>query len=336
MLRTVAMMIALLNFGLLPIAHANAPVERTLCVYDPGGANGDFFNAMKDYRLEALKVGVNFLMKPYTDEQTLFDDFKAGQCKGAVMTATRARPLHPFVGTLEAMGALPEYGQLKTIIKTLARSRAASLMKSGEYESAGVYPGGAIYLFVNDKTLNTVQKLAGKRIATLAFDDAAKTMVGKIGASMISSDVSTFAGKFNNGAVEACYAPAFAYKALELYKGIKDKGGVVRYPLAQMTLQILIRSADFPEGFPAKSRAIVAKTVDKALTMVQKAEASIPAEHLIDIPKADKDKYDEMFLDVRVELRDKQKVYNPKALHLLRKVRCKADSSRAECVQKRE
>ena len=70
--------------------------------------------------------------------------------------------------------------------------------------------------------------------------------------------------------------------------------------------------------------------------MVKKAEAAIPAKHWIDIPKADMEKYDEMFLDVRVELRDKQNVYNKKALTLLRKVRCKADPSRAECVMKRE
>ena len=47
--------------------------------------------------------------------------------------------------------------------------------------------------------------------------------------------------------------------------------------------------------------------------MVKKAEAAIPANHWIDIPKADMEKCDEMFLDVPVELRDKQNVYNKKA-----------------------
>ena len=333
-LTTVSLLLASLTLPMT--ANAQGAVEKTLCVFDPGGANGDFYNAMKDYRLEALKLGVNFTLKPYTDEQTVADDFKAKQCNAAVMTGTRARPLHQFAGTLEAMGAMPKYDHLKKVVKILSNPRAAKLMKSGDYESAGVFPAGAIYLYVNDKSMNTVQKLAGKRLATLSYDTAAKTMVKKVGAAMVSADVSTFSGKFNNGAVDACYAPAFAYKALELYKGIKNKGGVIRYPLAQMTIQILIRSSDFPADFPAKSRTLIAKGIDKAIAMVKQAEASIPAKHWIDIPKADKEKYDEMFLDVRVELRDKQKVYNKTALKLLRKVRCKADPSRAECVMKRE
>jgi hypothetical protein len=173
-------------------------------------------------------------------------------------------------------------------------------------------------------------------LATLAFDEAAKTMVRKVGASMTAADVSTFAPMFNNGSVDACYAPAFAYKALELYKGIGSKGGVIRYPLAQMTMQLLIRSADFPADYPQKSRVLAAKNFASGLKISRQAESAIPSKHWIDIPDADKKKYDQMFLDVRVELRDTQKVYHPVALKLMRKIRCKADPSRAECVMKRE
>ena len=43
-----------------------------------------------------------------------------------------------------------------------------------------------------------------------------------------------------------------------------------------------------------------------------------------------------MFLEVRLRLRDREKVYAKKALKLMRKVRCRADAERAECAEKKE
>ena len=315
------------------------PLKRTLCVYDPGGKSGDFFNLMeKSYQVDVLALKgkdqpnrVQFELIAHTDEQTVFDDFKAKKCHAMVVTGTRARPLLPFTGSLEAMGALPTYSLLKRVIKSLSSPKASKLMKKGDYETVGIIPGGSVYLYVGDRKLNTVKLLAGKKIATLSFDKAAKTMVDKIGASMISAEISTFAGMFNNHAVDACYAPAFAYKALELKKGLKKGGGVINYPLAQVTLQIIIRSADFPEDFPQASRKLVASYASKAIKTAKKAEKKI--EDWIKIPKADQDLYDEMFRKVRVELREK-KIYHKYALKLMRKLRCKSDPSRPECVGK--
>jgi len=163
--------------ALIPFSGMAQPVAKTLCVYDPVGVNGDLFQMMKKFQLEALGLGVKFELKPYTNEKTAAADFQASQCNAVLVTGTRARPFHKFAGTLEAMGALPKYAHLNTAIKALSRAGAGKLMKSGEFESAGVFPGGAIYLYVNDKNINTVEKLAGKRLATLAFDEAAKTMV---------------------------------------------------------------------------------------------------------------------------------------------------------------
>jgi hypothetical protein len=322
-----------LCLGMTIQAQANA--KKTLCIYDPGGASGDIFNMMKDFRLELVGHGVDFELKAYTDEPTVAADFKTSICTAALITGTRARDLHKFSGSIEAMGALPEYAQLKRVVRTLANPKVASIMKSGTYEVAGVFPAGAVYLFVRDRNVNTVGKLAGKKLATLSFDKAAQTMVRKVGASMIAADVSTFSGMFNNASVDACYAPAFAYKALELYKGLGSKGGVIRYPLAQMTMQLLVRSADFPPAFLQTSRELASKAFQKAQKTALQAESAIPAKHWIEIPAADKERYDEMFLDVRVDLKNAG-VYHPKMLGLMRGVRCKTDATRAECTQKRE
>ncbi len=332
-----ALKLLTLSAGLAALASpAMAAEKRSLCVYDPGGANGDIYNMLKDYRTNAAGWGVDFTMKPYTDEKTAAEDFKAGQCHAVLMTGTRVRQFHKFSGSLEAMGALKTYGQLKTVISSLSKKRAGKLMKSGNYEVAGVWPGGAIYMLVRDRKVDTVAELAGKRIATLEYDEASKVMVRQVGASMVAADVGTFSGMFNNGSVDACYAPATAYKALELYKGIGKKGGVVRYPLAQLTLQLLVRTKDFPADFGEKSRAFAASKFNMGMKFVKDAEKAVPAKHWIDIPAADKGRYDEMFLNVRVRLRDKEKIYHKTTLKLLRKIRCKTDPARAECAEKRE
>jgi hypothetical protein len=254
------------------------------------------------------------------------------------MTGTRGRSLNQFSSTLEAMGALPSYALLKSALKPLLSSAKGSriLNPAGATEVAGILPGGAVYLLVRDRSVNSVEKLAGKNIATLDFDTAAKVMVKHVKASMSAADVSTFAGMFNNGNVDAAYAPATAYKALELYKGVGSKGGVIRFPLAQMTLQLFVHSDRFPEGFGQKSRSYTIKNFDRALSSVKKAEKDIKAGSWVEISGDDKARYEQMFQEVRLRLRDQEKVYHKKGLSLLRKVRCRKDGSRAECAQAKE
>ena len=49
------------------------------------------------------------------------------------------------------------------------------------------------------------------------------------------------------------------------------------------------------------------------------------------IPEADKLRYDEMMRDARIAL-TKEGTYNKDMMSLLRKIRCKHEPSRAECV----
>jgi hypothetical protein len=318
------------------VAVPAAAQERTLCVYDPSGANGDAFSLAKEFRTAAVAWGVTLNLKPYTDEKTASEDFKSGKCHGAVMTGVRTRAFNKFSATFEAMGGLQTYAQMRQLMTNIASPKAAGLMKRGDYETAAIFPGGSVYLFVSDRNIKTVGDLAGKRIATLDYDVAAKIMVQQVGASMVVADIGTFAGMFNNGGVHACYAPAAAYQPLELKKGLGTKGGIMKYPLAQLTMQVVIRSADFPATFGQKSREWAAKEFNKFLKVINKADKSIPAKFWVDVPKADQDKYDLLFRDVRVRLRDNEKAFDGQALKLLRKIRCKADATRAECAEAKE
>ncbi len=126
-------------------------------------------------------------------------DFNAGQCDAVAATDIRIRPFNRFTGSISAVGALPSYDDLKTLLATLAQPKAASLMKDGDYEVLGIVPAGAGYLFVNDRSIDTAGELAGKRIATLDYQKDAIHMVNYVKATVVPSDITNFAGKFNNG-----------------------------------------------------------------------------------------------------------------------------------------
>lgn len=164
----------------------------------------------------------------------------------------------------------------------------------------------------------------------MSFDSAANTMVKHVGAAPVSADMTSFAGKFNNGSVDVCYAPSLAYNAFELYKGLDPKGGIVRFPLAQMNAQIILKSDRFPEGFGIASRNAVKVQTAKAFTLISQQDASIDDKWWIDLPTADKDQYMEMFRGVRIALA-KDETYHPSMLKLMKKIRCKKDPSHSEC-----
>ncbi|RME21504.1 MAG: hypothetical protein D6798_17965 [Deltaproteobacteria bacterium] len=320
--------------ALAAFAGPAAADTRTICTYDPAGKSGDYFKILEDLALQAESWGVTLEIKGYTDEETAAKDYEAGQCDGVVATGVRLQRFNRFPSTIEAIGALPTYRHLEQMIDALAKYEPKGLV-SGEHETAGILPVGAVYLFVRDRNIDTVEELAGKRIATMDYDKAAPVMVDKVGAIMVPADLGSIGPKFNNGDVDACYVSAPAYKPFELERGLGSNGGVIRYPIAQATLQLLIRRDRFPEGFGSKARKFFADKFDEAIAIVKKAEAEIPERYWIDVGQSTEG-FDDMFLNVRLELRDKHKAYDPAMLHTAAMIRCGIDPSRPECAEKKE
>ncbi|PHQ26912.1 hypothetical protein CLH62_04825 [Marinobacter guineae] len=324
---------ALTLAAIAPIASAQTV---KMCVFDVIGANGDVFNMIKDYALEMKAHGVDFELKPYTDEGVAVGDFNAGQCDAVAATDIRTRPFNRFTGSVSAVGAIPSYDDLKTLLATLAQPKAAPLMKANGYEVLGIIPVGAGYLFVNDRSIDTAGELAGKRMATLDYQKDAIHMVNFIKATVVPSDITNFAGKFNNGSVDTAYAPAFAYEALELYKGIGDTGGIVDYPLAQLTIQIIAREDVLADATSQNAREVAWAMFPQAMSLITSQEKAIPEEKWIRIPEKDIEGYQEMFRQNRIEMRDglngAPDVYHPKMLGLLSKIRCASNPSASECT----
>lgn len=321
-----------LSLGVAPVAHAG---DVTICTYDPAGKAGEYYKIMDEYALAAAGWGANVTIQAYTDEETAAKDYEAGKCNGVVATGVRLQRFNRFPSTIEAIGALPTYDHLHQMVESFAKYESvAKYLRSGEHETVGFLPAGAVYMFVRDREINSVAELAGKRIATMDYDKAAPVMVDRVGAIMVPADLGSIGPKFNNGDVDACYISAPAYGPFELGRGLGENGGIIKTPIAMATLQVLIHHEDFPADFGAKSRIWFAGQFKDARALVEKAEADIPSKYWVEVEGADS--FDDMFLSVRLDLRDTHKAYDAKMLNVMAKVRCGIDSSRPECVEKKE
>ncbi len=319
---------------LLAVLSVNAHADtRKICVFDLLGANGPTFSTLKDYKTAALSWGVKFELLPYSSERVATEDFKAGLCDAVSFTGIRAREFNQFSGSLDAIGAMPSYDHLKSVITTLSTKKAGKLMADELYEVLGIYPAGAAYMFVNDRSIDTVGELAGKRMAILSSDKAQFDMVTFIGASPISTTIANMYSQFNNGSVDITYGPAIVYEAMELYKGLQPNGGIIRFSLAQLTMQIVARKEAFPEGFGQKSRDYALTQFASLVDIVNRYESNIPENLWIDLPEQDKINYLEVFRQSRIRLRESG-IYHPKTLKLMRMTRCKKDPAMPECTAK--
>jgi hypothetical protein len=316
-------------------AQASELPTRTFCVFDPIGVKGPAYQGMLDYKAAALAWGAILDLKVHTNEAVALADFKAGHCDAVGLTGTRIRPFNKFTATIEAVGAIDNYEQMRKLVGMLAHPKASKYMIEGDYEVAGIMPAGAVFVFVRDKAINSVEAAAGKRLATIDYDTASLKVVKHIGATMVPVSIATFAPKFNNGYVDLAYAPAIAYEPFEMYKGMGDKGGILRFNLAQMNGQLILRKDRFPEGFGQNSRDYAYSNFNKALEHIVAAEEGIPKKYWVDLPDEKQVEYKEMLRQVRLELKE-EGVYDKRMLKILFKLRCKTDPSHYECVEKLE
>jgi hypothetical protein len=236
---------------------------------------------------------------------------------------------------VEAIGALSSYDAVRKTLAQLASPKAAALVATKDYETVAIVPAGAVYLMVRNKNLNNVAQLAGKKITTLSPDRAARVMVDTIGASMVAAEVGTFAGIFNNGRADACYAPATAVKPLELLKGMQGGGGLVKMPVAQLTLQIVVHRDRFDPAFGQNARTWSMTLFDDGLKLAREAERGVPGSYWIEVPAADLPGYQAKFREVRLRLKG-EGIYDGRILTLMRRIRCKGTPEAEECKDNKE
>lgn len=305
-----------------------------VCVFDLLGKSGESYQMAQEWALAAKGWGAEVNLIPRQDEAVADNDFKAGKCDGVFMTAMRARQYNKFAGSIDALGGAPSNAIAQRAISFALDKRNAAKMVTNlggkKYEIAGISPLGSAFIFVRDKNINSIEIGAGKKFAVLGYDDAQKIMVQRVGAQAVISDVSNFVAKFNNGQVDMVGAPAYAYKPLEIYKGLGNNGAMFNFPVLQVTADFVIRPEQFPAGFGQKSRDWFVKNLPKAMSMINRLEGEIPAKYKMNLSAEDKTKYQKMLRDGRMDM-TKRGIYDPAMMSVLKRARCSVEKTNFEC-----
>jgi hypothetical protein len=122
---------------------------------------------------------------------------------------------------------------------------------------------------------------------------------------------------------------------LELYKGMEPDGGIVDYPIVQLTAQLIGQTDRFPPAFAAVIREVAADSFSSIQSALEKEAGQIPATWWIDVDQHEKQEYDSMMRAARLKLRETG-YYDATMLKIMKRIRCKLDPQRPECSQDTE
>lgn len=315
----------------LSVSNAYGIEKKKICTWDPVGKNGPVMGFYSDLRPKALAWGLDIEFVAYTDEKVASNDFKAGVCDAAHLSAILSRQYVPFAGTLDAIGGVVSDSGLAKITATMANPKAEEILTNGDYEAVAAFPVGSMYVFVKDKNINSVADFAGKKISVLNGDPQAHKLANLVGASPVATSLATFSGQFNNGNIDILMMPALAYNTFELYHGLGENGGILDYRLYYGMLQTITRKASWPEDFGIKMRTYVLSRLKDIDKLVADAEAEIPSKYWIKTDNATREEFIKLSKDVRLALKE-EKVMDERALKLLWKIRCSENPSAGECT----
>jgi len=272
--------------GLFAFNSASAATQM-ICVFDPAGTSGDSYNLMQDFKAVSSKWGANVSLKVFKEEADAVNGFKAQQCDGMFVTDLSAREFNRFIGTLNAVGAVPNYTVANQAYHVLVSPKLTAEMTEGSYALAGAVPLGLVYFFSHDRPMRSLKDMAGKSVGVLASDPLQARLISRIGAKAVPLTVGNFNGLFNAGNLDLIPAPAMAYRPLELGRGLGAYGAVTRFPLILLSQALIVDETQFPNGFAAQSRGWMLGQVPRMLSLAKKAEADIPANRWVGISPED-------------------------------------------------
>jgi hypothetical protein len=312
-------------------ATASALEKKKFCMYDPVGKNGPAMTFFADLKAKAIPWGLDIDLHAYTDEKVASNDFKAGMCDGVFLTAILSSPFVPFGGTLDAIGGINNEKQLGIVLKALTNPKVGKLLTNGNYEMVGTLPVGSVYLFVRDKSINSVEDFSGKKISVLNEDPQSLKLANLVGASPVGTSLTTFSGQFNNGNIDILPMVALGYNVFELYHGLGENGGIIDEKLLYGMMQVVTHKDRFDDQFGQRMREYILSRIPDINKMVKDAEAEIPAKYWIKTDAKTKEEITKFKREIRMALKA-EGVHDPKALKMLWKIRCSANPENAECA----
>ncbi|MFV5509520.1 MULTISPECIES: putative solute-binding protein [unclassified Acinetobacter] len=318
--------------GLFVSTSSQASVN--VCVFDLLGKSGESYKLLEEWALAAKSWGVQVKLSAYQDEAKVDQDVKAGKCDAFYMTSMRSRAYNKFAGSIDAIGGVPNNDiAMKAISYVLDKRNSKRLMTQigkEKFEVAGIGQIGPAYIFVRDRGLNKLEQVKGKKFAVLHYDYAQKIMVNRIEAVPVMSEISNFIRKFNQGEVDIVAAPAYAFKPLELEKGLGSRGAMINFPVVNVTADLIIRPDKFPASFAAQSRSWFVRQLPRSFAMVKRMEAEIPSKYILNLSREDRVAYQKILREGRIDL-TKQGIYDSGMMTVLKRARCTVERTNFEC-----
>lgn len=305
-----------------------------VCVFDLLGKSGEAYQVMEEWALMAKTWRTEIDLVSYQNEAQAEKDFEQGKCDGVYMTSMRARSYNKFAGSVDAIGAVSSYAIAQKAISFALdkrnRHRLSSKIGNQSFEVVGISQIGLAYIYVKDKKLNTIEQIKGKKFAVLGYDEAQKIVVKSLGGQAVLSDISDIAKKFNNGQADIMAAPAYAYKPLELDKGLGNDGAIITFPAVNMTMDLIIRPDKFSSNFGENSRAWFLSRLKSNFAVIQRIEVDLPAKYKINLSNEDKTRYQQILREARMGL-TKRGIYDATMMSVLKRARCTVERTNFEC-----
>lgn len=312
-------------------AHAG----QNVCVFDLLGKSGESYKMMEEWALAAKSWQADITLIPFQDEGVVDRRLREGKCDAAYMTSMRARNYNKFAGSIDAIGGVTSNSiaqkAISYVLDKRNKHRLVTAQNGMNYEVVGIIQIGLAYLFVRDKNLNSIEKVRGTKFAILQYDAAQKIMVESVGAKPIPSEITDFVKKFNSGQVDAIAAPAYAYKPLEIGKGVGTSGAMFTFPVVNVTGDLITRSDKFPIDFGIKSRDWFIQQIPQNFAMIKRLEMGVPAKIKMNFSAEDKTKYQKILREGRLSL-TKQGVYDATMMSVLKRARCTVERTNFECT----
>lgn len=312
------------------IGTAASASTMNVCVFDVMGANGITMSIMKDYALAAKGWGVEVQPKVYTKLSTAQQDFEQKKCQAIVADNFATRKYNLFMGTVGAIGAVPNYEVGQRVLLALASPKLSAKLKNNHYEVMGYMPYGLVYLMAKDRNINSLDKFKGLRIGVLADDPSQSRMAQKVGMKPVVMTFDNAASKFRNNDMDIVPAPLLIWEPFEGAKLLGANGAVANYPMSFMTMNFIVANGNYPKDLGQKSREWFSKASPRILATVKSWDAKVPEKYWMQIPDIDRPSYDHLASQLRKEFID-GKVYDVSMMTLIRHLRCAQNPKFVEC-----
>lgn len=311
----------------LSISQAVSAKSVMWCVYD---ITGDVAQIMKDYAIQTQQWDIETKFKVYTDDQEAIKDFKNKHCDAVVASNFITRKYNAFMGTLGAVGLIPNNQVAQQVFLALGEPYMAKYMIQNNYENVGWMPIGFAYFMVKDRSINSISQLTGRRLGVMREDPSQERMARRVGAIPKYINFQNAAAQFINNEIDVLPAPIYAYQPFELQKGLGYHGGVINFPVSYVSLNFIIRRNVFPKNYGQLSRNWFTHRTPRMMQNVLRWEQAIPKKYWYDLPISERQSYQRIVAQLRREFIS-ARIYHYDFVKLVLSKHCENDEQYFEC-----